>query len=150
MPSEARNQRLVDNICYVFNDMSRTEDNCRNGVAMVLNTKGFIDGRNHNEESISLFAKAIQGKLVPTKVRLILVVGATKRFDNSWKQMKELLSPEYVKRFQFISEDKLRDYLMDGYEQFLPNELKGGFRDCMEMAEDYSDLKMYEERSQED
>mmetsp|Transcript_35597 Transcript_35597/g.86220 ORF Transcript_35597/g.86220 Transcript_35597/m.86220 type:complete len:266 (+) Transcript_35597:19-816(+) len=150
MPSEARNQRLVDNICYVLNDMSQTEEQCRNGVVVVLNTKGFIDGRNHNEESISLFARALQGKLVPTKVRFALFVGATKRFENSWAQIKELLSPDYVKRFRFISEDKLQDYLMDGYEQYLPDELKGGCRDCIEIAEDYSDLKSFQERSQED
>lgn len=150
MASEERNQRLVDNVCYIFNDLSQTEESCRNGVALILNTKGFIDGRNHNEESTSLLAQAIQGKLVPTQVRLVLVVGATKRFENSWKQIKEHLSPDYVKRFHFVSEDKLRDYLMVGYELYLPNELKGGCRDCLELAEDYSDLKIFQERSQED
>lgn len=150
VPSEERNQRLMENVCYVFNDMSQTQEECRNGVAIILNTKGFIDGRNHSEESISLFAQAVQGKLVPTKVRLVLVVGATKRFENSWKQIKEILSPSFAKRFHFVTEDKLGDYLMDTFELYLPDELKGGCRDCIELAEDYSDLKVYEERSEEE
>ena len=46
MPSNERNQMLLENFCYCLKDMSRTEDQCRNGLIMVVNVKGFIDRRN--------------------------------------------------------------------------------------------------------
>jgi len=149
MPSEERNKLLVDNFCYVLNDASRTEEQCRNGVVLILNTKGFIDRRNLDKDSIALFAQAVQGQLVPTKVNLVLVLGATTRFQNSWKQIMALLSPFYANRFRFISQYNLGDFFMDGYEQYLPDEI-GGCRDCMEISEDYVDLKLHEERSGKD
>ena len=149
MPSKKRNQMLMENFCYVLTDMSRTEERCRNGVVMILNTKGFIDGRNHDEESIALFAQVVQGQLVPVKVTMVLVVGSTTRFQNSWKQIQALLSPSEVKKFQFVSQDKLGDFLMSGYDQYLPDEL-GGCRYCMELSEDYVDLKVHEESLRED
>ena len=145
MPSTERNQLLLENFCYCLKDLSGTEDQCRNGIVMVVNVKGFIDRRNLDQESIALFVHAVQGQLMPVKMRLVLIVGATARFGNSWKEIKALLTSAQEEKFRFVHPNKLGDYLMDGYEQYLPDEI-GGCRDCMEISEDYVDLKLHQER----
>jgi len=146
--SKESHQGFIDNICYVLNDMSRSEEQCRNGVLLIANMKGY-DVKNHDDEGMTQFAHAIQGKLVPTRVKLILIVGATSE-EKTWKYLKPLLSPTYAKKVQFINEDQLGDYLMEGCDLYLPDEFRRlGCKDCQELVEDYMDLKIYQEQSLE-
>jgi len=56
------------------------------------------------------------------------------------------LSNAYKKKFNVIvKNDKLGNYLMDGYQEYLPDEFMG-WRSTEEMVIDYCDLKRHEER----
>ena len=62
-----------------------------------------------------------------------------------WLRVKENVSEESS---HFLKHPKhLQDYLMDGYEKYLPLEMSCGGQDSSEILEDYMDKKVYIEES---
>lgn len=149
-PEEVDATTVIESLCYVLNDMSDTEEKCRNGVALISNMKGFAI-ENFNEDHWFQFMMTLQGNLVPTRVNLVLIVNAPSWFQqNVWKKMKPALSSSFSKNVHMIKSDKLSDYLMDGYREYLPTELPHGYRDTREIVEDYIDLKAFQDKQKTD
>ncbi|CAJ1967841.1 unnamed protein product [Cylindrotheca closterium] len=146
IPTSRNNHLLLDNMCYVLNDMSRTIDQCRNGVVMIVNMEGYSMKNFHNDTQMKM-TRITEGHVVPTRIVDILIVNPPKFFKRLWKVVKPAFSKTYKKRIHIISNDKLGNYLMDGFEEYLPDEFMG-WRSTQEMAIDYCDLKQYEERQQ--
>ena len=48
-----------------------------------------------------------------------------------WKIMKPMLAPDFRKKVHMIKESKVRDYLMEGYETYLPEETNTGAADLL-------------------
>ena len=138
-------ERFIDNLYYLLNDMSQTREDCQNGVCVIANMKHY-GMKNYDMDTILKAVKAVEGKLVPTRFTALLYVDAPKVFMNGWKLLRPLLAPWMAKKVHFIKRDKLGDHLMDGYQTFLPQEL-GGLENSAEIAEDYVDRKIYEERN---
>jgi hypothetical protein len=144
-PEEVDATTVIESLCYVLNDMSDTEEKCRNGVAFISNMKGF-EIENFNVDHWFQFMMTLQGNLVPTKVNLLLIVNAPSWFQQDvWKKMKPALSASFSKNVHMIKSDKLSDYLMDDYREFLPTELSHGYLDINELVEDYIDLKAHQD-----
>lgn len=59
--------------------------------------------------------------------------------------MKPILSSAHKKRIHVIKNDKLGKFLMDNYQEYLPDEFMG-WRSTEEMVMDYCDMKRHEER----
>ncbi|CAJ1937912.1 unnamed protein product [Cylindrotheca closterium] len=136
---------FIDSLYYLLNDMSRTQDDCRNGVCVVVNMKGY-GMKNYDLDTVIQAAKAAEGSMIPTRFTDVLFVDAPKVFMNGWKLLRPMLAPWLARKVHFIKPDKLDMFLMEGYEEFLPQEL-GGWKNSTELVEDYVDKKIYEERS---
>lgn len=143
LPTPRNNHLLLDNICYVLNDMSRTVDQCRNGVVMLLNMEGYSMKNFHNETQMKVI-RITEGQVIPTRIVDILIVNPPKLFKRLWKVVKPAFSTTFKKRIHIIKNEKLGNYLMDGYPEYLPDEFMG-WQSTEEMAIDYCDEKRYEE-----
>lgn len=137
---------IIDSLCYVLNDLSATEENCRNGVAVVANMKGWTI-ENFSLDYWALLMQTLQGQMVPTKIELFLIVNPPSWFGNIWKIMKPMLTYAFSKNVHIINqEDRLSDYLKKGYEKYMPDEICQEGRITEELVEDYVDKKSYEDR----
>jgi hypothetical protein len=136
---------LLENLCYVLNDMSDTEEKCRNGVAFVVNMKGFTM-ENYNEDYWLQLIHTLQGNVVPVRVNLFLIVNPPRWFRKLLKTMKPMLSSAFAKNVHIIDSANLPDYLAEGYQAFLPDDLGNGWRITPELIEDYIDMKMFQDR----
>ncbi|CAJ1967636.1 unnamed protein product [Cylindrotheca closterium] len=146
-PEDDNMTKVLESLCYVMNDFSQTEQQCRDGVAIVSNLEGFTH-EHFDELEWRQFMLALQGTLVPTKVTSILMVNPPSWFKQDiWKKMRSSL-PFHLRRNVHIisSNDKLGDYLMEDYQAYLPHEVAQGYRSVSEIIEDYIDLKSYEDR----
>jgi len=143
--STTSKQHFIDSLYYLLNDMSRTRDDCRGGVSIIANLRGY-GVKNYDMDAILQAAKAVEGRLVPTRFSVLLYVDAPKIFMNGWKLLRPLLAPWLAKKVRFIKADQLDSFLMSGYKDFLPDEIEGGWKDTQELVDDYIDLKIYDER----
>jgi hypothetical protein len=136
---------LLENLCYILNDMSDTEEKCRNGVAFVANMNDFTT-MNYTEDYWLQLMHTLQGDLVPTRVSLFLIVNPPTWFFKVWKNMKSMMSTAFAKKAFIIDSENLPDYLAEGYQAFLPDELCNGWRITPDIVEDYIDMKMFQDR----
>eukprot|EP00980_Cylindrotheca_fusiformis_P011558 scaffold2737_cov99-Cylindrotheca_fusiformis.AAC.4 len=141
-PGSTTTESIIDNLCYVLNDLSHTKEQCQNGVAFIANMKGW-KMENFSVDYCHQFMQALQGHMVPTRVDLFLIVNPPSWFGKIWKIMRPMLSNQFSKKVHIIKEDKFSDFLAADYEQFLPDEFACGWRKTDELVEDYIDKKMY-------
>lgn len=145
-PEKVDCTKVIESLCYIFNDMSDTEEKCRTGVSVISNLKGFTQ-EHFNYDQWYQFMMTLQGKIVPTKVNLILIVNAPSWFEKTiWKKMKTTMPQSFSKKVHVISDSKLGDYLMEDYRAYLPDELANGYRSSQEIVEDYVDLKAFQDK----
>lgn len=144
-PAEHGTELLIDNMCYVFNDMSLTQQQCRNGVAFIIDLNQWTF-KNFTTECSQKFLKALQYQ-VPTKVATVFVVNPPKWFPKMWRCVfKKMLSDSFVKRVHILKHPThLQDYLMEGYEKYLPDEMASGWQNSAEIVEDFIDKKLHDE-----
>jgi len=140
---------MIQNVCYVYNDMNRTEEQCRNGVVILVDMAGYSMKNYSGEASKSVMA-AIQGQVVPCEVSQFLLINPPKLLVKLWKLSKAILSSSFRKRTRIIKgKVQLSDFLMEGCEEYLPEEIELKGRKASEMVEDYIDLKKYDENPAE-
>ncbi|KAL3934386.1 MAG: hypothetical protein SGBAC_009886 [Bacillariaceae sp.] len=139
---------FVENLCYVLNDLSRTREQCKRGVAVVINMKHYEES-NYSFDLWMQLMMTLQGNLVPTTVNLVLLVDSPQWFQTQvWKaQTKPILTECFYKRCHLIEGEELvkGDYFADGCEAFMPTEA-GGWKEAEEIVVDYQDLKTFQER----
>lgn len=138
--------KVLESLCYVMNDFSQTEQQCREGVALVTNLEGF-EREHFDPQDWHQFLMALQGALVPTKVTLGLLVNPPSWFEKDvWKKMRSSMPAQFRKNIHLVRSDKLGDYLMEDYQAYLPTELNNGYRPADEIIEDYIDLKAFQDK----
>lgn len=138
--------KVLESLCYVMNDYSRTEQQCRDGIALITHLDGF-EREHFDEHEWHQFMTALQGGLVPTRVTLVLLVNPPAWFQKDvWRKLKSSMPSQFRRNVHAIVSDKLGDYLMEDYWTRLPSELPRGYRDADEIIEDYVDLKAFEDR----
>lgn len=140
VPQKMKTADLIDHLCYVLNDLSRTKDQCQRGVALIVKMEGWTMD-NFSYVCYHQFVQALQGKHVPTKVELLVMVNAPPAFMNVWKNMKKMFSKSLARKAHMIKENRLKEFLVDGYQQYLPEEFARGWKDTYEIIEDYIDAK---------
>lgn len=143
-PSRDANDLMVDNLCYVLNHGSRSQQECRNGMAFLANMNGYTI-KNIHQGTIMKMMQMLQGDIVPTKIRLLIFVDPPTVFTRAWKAAKKVASGDFLKNVYFIRQERLGEFLMDGYKEFLPNEFVSGWRQMDEMVEDYVDMMKYQD-----
>eukprot|EP00980_Cylindrotheca_fusiformis_P011559 scaffold2737_cov99-Cylindrotheca_fusiformis.AAC.5 len=156
-PTKTPTKKIIENLCYVLNDRSNTRQRARDGVAFVANMKGWTM-HNFSMDYCRQFMYALQGHIVPTRVVLFLIVNPPSWFGNVWKLMRPMLSKSFSRKVHIVKQEKLADYLMKGYDKYLPDELAAAGKNTDELAaagkntseivEDYVDLKGYEDEEE--
>lgn len=143
-PSEMSTELLIQNVLYVFNHMSMTKQQCRNGVAIIVDLDKWTF-KNFTPECSFKFLKAVQHQ-VPTKVASIFIVNAPRWFPKVYRHvLRKAMTSSFAKTIHVLKhQTELQDKLMDGYEKFLPVEM-GYWCDSAEIVEDFVDMKVYAE-----
>jgi hypothetical protein len=93
------------------------------------------------------FMMALQAAVVPASVELFLIVNPPSWFGAIWKIMRPMLAPSFRKKVKVIKEAMLPKYLMEGYENFLPDDLATGSVNTASLAEDFVTYRMSVEKS---
>eukprot|EP00980_Cylindrotheca_fusiformis_P011562 scaffold2737_cov99-Cylindrotheca_fusiformis.AAC.8 len=135
-PRNTDTRLIIQNLCYVLNDMSDTKEKCRNGVALVANMDGWTMD-NFSMDYWRRFMHTLQGRAVPTKVELFLIVDPPGWFGKIWRIMKPMLSRSFSKKVRIIEQTKLCNYLQEGFEAYLPDEMDIGLKDTTRIVDDY-------------
>ena len=134
--------KVVESLCYVLNDLSQTEEQCRHGVAVIFDMKN-VTKENFSKDNCKPILQALQGNMVPTRVVALLIVSPPAWFG---KYIKSNTSNDFYKKVHIVEEECLSDYLMDEYQMFLPESFRTGLAKPSEIAEDYVDLKTMKEQ----
>jgi hypothetical protein len=143
-PGKTDTSVLIDNIAYIMNEMSRTEEQCRNGIAFIIDMENWTV-KNMSNECSSKFMLAGQGDPVPTKVELMLIINSPKIFKPTWKVFKHMMPKSFAKKIHFVKDwNALHNYFVGDFDRYLPFELNG-WRCASELVEDYIDLQRHAE-----
>jgi hypothetical protein len=137
-------EMLIKNMTYIFNDMSLTEQQCRNGVAMIVDLNHWTF-KNFTPECSNKFFKALQHQ-VPTKVEAVYVVNGPRWFPNVYRHLfKKMMTKSFAKKVHILKKpQQLQNHLMDGCEKYLPVEM-GYWVDSTEIVDDFIDWKRHTE-----
>lgn len=148
-PDTCLTSLLIKNVCYVLNDLSSTEEQCRNGVAFVANMKSFSTKHYHEEFWLELL-DVLQGKVVPTTISLFLILDPPTWFGRIWRNLKTQMSPEFAKKVRLTETEDLADYFHKGYQNYMPGDIAGCWCKASEMVEDYVDKRIFLEKQASD
>jgi len=144
--SEDSMTKVLESLCYVMNDFSQTEQQCRDGIALITHLDRFKK-KYFDEHEWHQFITALQGALVPTRVTMVLLVNPPSWFQKDvWRKLKGSVPSHFRRNVHVITSDKLGEYLREDYQTYLPSELSHGYRNADEIIEDYIDLKAFEDR----
>lgn len=138
-------QSMVESLCYVLNDLSKTQSQCRDGITLVVHMKRWAR-ENFDQEMWVKMIRILQGDLVPTAIRQVILVDAPDEFQKVWELLEQLMPYNFFKKVRFIKQNKLDMFLKDGYKEYLPNDFKGGWLSAEEVTEDYIDQKRYDDQ----
>lgn len=141
-PKETPTEEIIDNLAYVLLHMtSISEHAATNGIGFIANMDDW-KMVNFNVSYCYQFMKMLQGS-VPVRVELFLIVNPPSWFGNIWKIMKRMLSYSFRRKVHMIPEEKLSKYLMNGYEDFLPDDVSTGYADTDSMVKDFIAYRKY-------
>ncbi|CAJ1961501.1 unnamed protein product [Cylindrotheca closterium] len=143
-PATMDTEMLIKNMTYIFNDMSLTKEQCRNGVAMVIDLNHWTF-KNFTPECSNKFFKALQYQ-VPTKVEAVYIVNAPNWFPKMYRHLfKKMMAKSFAKKVLILKHpQQLQNHLMDGCEKYLPVEM-GYWVDSSEIIDDFVDMKLHSE-----
>lgn len=134
-PKETSTATVVDNLAYCMNVMVEKEKACTEGIGFVAN----MDDWKFANFSVSYclnFMKVLQGR-IPVRVRMFLIVNPPSWFGKIWDIMKTMLSKDFQKKVHIIPASRLSEFLAEGYEKSLPDELEGGLADPDEIVKNF-------------
>jgi hypothetical protein len=142
---QSHHKYLIESLQYVLNDLSRSHEQSRTGVAVIINLAGHTT-KNFHKPTVAKFLTSFEGKLVPTNANLLIFLDAPPIFKPLMAFCKTIFSMNFAKKVHSIKSSKLSSFFMPGYEEYLPSELPGGWRDIEDDVDDYVDLKSYEDK----
>ncbi|CAJ1950241.1 unnamed protein product [Cylindrotheca closterium] len=134
-PKETTTEEIIDNLGYCMNTMCEMEKASSEGIGFMAYMNDWKMS-NFSIDYCYQFMMMLQGR-VPVRVRMFLIVNPPSWFGMIWKIMKPMLSPDFRKKVHVIKESKIGDFLMEGYETYLPDETATGKADTESMVEDF-------------
>ncbi|CAJ1936019.1 unnamed protein product [Cylindrotheca closterium] len=127
---------VINNLVYVINCMAEKEGNAKNGIGFIACMNDWKMS-NFEVNYCYQFMMVLQAVVVPVAVELFLIVNPPSWFGGIWKIMKPMLAPSFRKKVKVIKEPMLDNYLMEGYQQYLPDDLATGTVDTFQLAQDF-------------
>jgi hypothetical protein len=142
--------KFVETLCYVLNDLSKTEEQCRRGVTVIADMQG-LRQENFTKDQYKKIIRALQGDMVPTRVVDFLIVSPPLWFGKTLKHMKSKMTKDFRGKVHVIKEEeRLSHFFMRDFKIYLPEDFVcRGLAVASEIAEDYVDLKMMQEQKQQ-
>merc|ERR1711862_412624 len=125
------------------NVMVEKEKPCTEGIGFVANMDDWTFS-NFSTSYCLNFMKLLQGR-VPVRVRLFLIVDPPSWFGKIWSIMKRMLAEDFRKKVHMISSDRLGEFLEEGYEKYLPDDIKGGKSETEAMVSDFVTYRKFVE-----
>ena len=136
-PKSTSIKTIIANLVYVMNSMVENNAHARqHGIGFVANMDDWTMS-NFDTNYCYQFMMALQGCLVPVKVRLFLIANPPSWFGAVWNIMKPMLAPSFRKRVKMCPESKLPHYLAEGYQQYLPDDMASGQANTDDIVEEY-------------
>lgn len=135
-PKQTSTTEIIDNLAYVMTTMMESnEKSSKEGIGFMA----YMDEWKMTNFSVDYcfqFMMMLQGK-IPARVRLFLIVNPPGWFGTIWSIMKPMLAKDFRKKVHVIQETEISKYLMDGYEKYLPDEMKNGQASTDGIIQDY-------------
>jgi len=134
-PKQTPTQTIIDNLAYCMQSMSETEKSETEGIAFLAN----MDSWTFDNFSVSYcmnFMMMLQGR-IPVRVRLFLIVNPPSWFGKIWSIMKRMLTADFRKKVHMIPGDRLSEFLEEGFEEYLPDDLASGKASIDDMVTDF-------------
>lgn len=145
-PKETSTETIIDNLGYCMSVLVNSkEKNGTEGIAFLAN----MDDWSFTNFSIRYchnFMMMLQGK-VPVRVRMFLIVNPPSWFDKIWTIMKPMLAADFRKKVHMIPESQLNDYLTDGFEEYLPDDIGCGKASTEQMVDDFIQYRKFLEEN---
>ena len=135
-PKEDAVSTIIDTLVYVMNSMMEREETCTDGIALVSNMSGF---KMHNF-SMAYFHKfilALQGRKLPTRINMWLLINPPAWFGSIWQIMKPMMTEDFKKRVIRASDRDMGQFLQKGYANFLPDDMDNGKANSEKIIHDY-------------
>jgi hypothetical protein len=134
-PKQTSTEQIIENLGYCMTTMMEREGAGLNGIGFLANMDDW-KMKNFSFDYCYQFMMMLQGK-VPARVRLFLIVNPPGWFDSIWAIMKNMLAKEFRKKVHVIPESRVSEFLRDGYEAFLPDEMADGKASTEDMVKDF-------------
>jgi hypothetical protein len=116
---------VIDNLVYVMESMFEKEQACNDGIGFLANMTDWTMS-NFAVSYCHKFMMTLQGRRVPARVELFLIVNPPTWFGYIWSIMKPMLSESFRRKVHMISFESLQHYLAPGFTNYLPDECYGG------------------------
>lgn len=145
-PRKTKVRDVIDNLVYVMNTMLEKEHACKNGIGFMacMNDWKMV---NFDVNYCYQFMMGLQAAVVPVAVELFLIVNPPSWFGVIWKIMRPMLAPSFRKKVKVIKEPMLPKYLMEGYEEFLPDDFATGQLHTQSLVQDFVTYRKHVEKS---
>ena len=144
-PNETKTSGIIANLLYVMDSLDRyTEGTERNKIGFIANMADW-KMENFSMEYCLQFMEALQGKKGPVNVDLFLIVNPPNWFGKIWDVLKPMLSTTFRRKVHMIPVSELKDFLVSGYEKYLPEELASGRVQVDDLVQDFIRYRSYVE-----
>ncbi len=144
-PELTPTQVIIDNLAYVMLTMTEKESAQVNGIGFVACMNNWTSD-NFSVDYCLQFMLMLQGR-VPARVGLFLIVNPPMWFDSIWKIMKTMLHREFQKKVKMVKESQLSNYLENGYENYLPCDMKVGKANAPHLVDAFISYRHHVERN---
>jgi hypothetical protein len=127
---------MLDSLVYVMSSMMECEEVCTDGLSLVSNLTDF-KMTNFSVAYFHKFIMALQGRKLPTRVNLWLLVNPPAWFGSIWQIMRPMMSEDFRSKVFRVSEKDMGQFMNVGYENFLPDDMKSGKANTDIIIRDY-------------
>ncbi len=133
-PQETPTSLVIENLVYVLDKMILKDP--EKGIAFLANMEGWTMS-NFSIEYCRKFMYFLQGHAFPAKVELFLILNPPSWFGKVWAIMKSMMSPTFRRKVRIINNDDLLYYMDIDFEEYLPDEVRGGDVDTATLVRDF-------------
>lgn len=134
-PNETPTSLIIDNLVFVLDKMVLQRMNS-NGIAFIANMEGWTMS-NFCIEYCRKFMYYLQGRAFPAKVDQFLILNPPSWFGKVWAVMKTMMTPSFRQKVHMIDNDDLLSYMDIDFEEYMPNEVRGGDVDTGSLVRDF-------------
>jgi hypothetical protein len=123
--------------------LSKSEHGSTNGIGFLAYMKGW----KFDNFSINYCAEfmAMLQERIPARVETFLIVNPPSWFPTIWRIMKPMLSRHFRQKVHVIDESDLDDFLQEGFEAYLPDEMGRGTCSTKKLVEDFITYRKFVE-----